>query len=160
MRRNPPVRAARPGGVESWLPALRFEEMKGTLLHYNRRLGSDRCLSLSASVSRTTARTETGAASLELRSSSLRPGGRASLSVLSKPGWWIKPDFVKGKSCVYRASCPPRPSRHGQALDKWLSVVSEGCTYLAHRSLRFFFFFLHCVSEEFGHLGPSCGSHV
>ncbi|XP_044791810.1 putative oxidoreductase GLYR1 isoform X7 [Bubalus bubalis] len=61
--------------------------MKGTLLHYNRRLGSDRCLSLSASVSRTTARTETGAASLELRSSSLRPGGRASLSVLSKPHW-------------------------------------------------------------------------
>ena len=51
------------GGVETGLLALPCEEMEGGLFLYNRRVGSDQyllgCLSWSASVSQTTARTET-----------------------------------------------------------------------------------------------------
>lgn len=51
------------GGVETGLLALPREEMEGRLLLYNRRLGSNQCLlgclSWSASVSQTTARTKT-----------------------------------------------------------------------------------------------------
>ena len=73
---------------------------------------------------------------------------------------------MKGKSCVYRASCPLLPSRHGQALDKRLSVVLFCLFCIPHhqkdapiwRTEVFEFFILFfCIAflRNLGILGPA-----
>lgn len=152
------------GSVETGLLALSCEETEWGLLLYNWRFGRDQfllgCFPWSASVSQTTARTKTYCRRLppaELRSSFLSLEEGFPLAFV-KAGLGDETRLCKGKSVFTQQTVPPPSSRPGEVLDKRLLVVLFFCIP-CHRKNAHKFTVLHCISEGFGPLGPSCGCH-